>query len=150
LTRESLLAADPEKRPAMLEKFLREYIAGVLMLEPAQLDLQMPLNNLGLDSLMAIEIRNLIEVNLGVILSMTVLLQDPSVAELTTYLLDRMSEPSIKMAETNPVPQRELLGDPPIAEAAPLNAEAARNLLDNLDQLSDASVDRLLSELTGQ
>src|SRR5262249_10269418 len=59
-------AAAPGERRALVEAHVRWVVARVLGLTPDWLDAQRPLVDLGLDSLMAIELRNRIEVDLGV------------------------------------------------------------------------------------
>jgi NADPH:quinone reductase-like Zn-dependent oxidoreductase/acyl carrier protein len=88
--REELLSAPEDQRKELLESYLQEAIAKVLGLTAAKLNRQRSLLTLGLDSLMATEIRNRIEASLGVVLPVTTLLQGCSVAELTNELLDQL------------------------------------------------------------
>ncbi len=62
-----ILAATPKDREPLLESGLRELFARVLGFPAAKIDPQQPLYSLGLDSLMAVELRNRIEANLGVV-----------------------------------------------------------------------------------
>jgi NADPH:quinone reductase-like Zn-dependent oxidoreductase/aryl carrier-like protein len=94
LTREALLAVAPDQRQAMLESYLQEQVAKVLGLAPARLDRQRPLITLGLDSLMAVELKNRLEVNLSVVLPVATLLQGPSVTELAAELLKQVTDAS--------------------------------------------------------
>ncbi|HTK74403.1 MAG TPA: SDR family NAD(P)-dependent oxidoreductase, partial [Gemmataceae bacterium] len=61
LDRAAALAVPAPERPAVLESQLREQAARVLRLPAASLDAGVPLNHLGIDSLMAIELKNRIE-----------------------------------------------------------------------------------------
>ena len=45
-------------RQDLLVGYLQEQIANAVRMDPSQLDVQQPLNTLGLDSLMAVELRN--------------------------------------------------------------------------------------------
>ncbi|MBV9791263.1 MAG: SDR family NAD(P)-dependent oxidoreductase, partial [Chloroflexi bacterium] len=90
--RDQLLSLPPTERRAQLLDDLRRQVAGVLRLEPARLDVEQPLNTLGLDSLMAVELKNGIEASLRVSLPMVTFLQGPSIAQLTDEILDRLGD----------------------------------------------------------
>ncbi|MCA1615511.1 MAG: beta-ketoacyl reductase, partial [Acidobacteria bacterium] len=68
LAREAVLAAAPQERQALLQTYLREQLGRVLGVSPAKLDVRQPLNRLGLDSLMAVELKNRIEIDIGVLI----------------------------------------------------------------------------------
>ena len=65
--------------------------AKVLRLNIAQLDPQQPLNALGLDSMMASELKNRIDVCLNVNLAVVELLQGLSLAEIGLNLMPQLS-----------------------------------------------------------
>ncbi|MER6170903.1 SDR family NAD(P)-dependent oxidoreductase [Streptosporangium sp. NPDC001681] len=109
--------------PQELERALVEWVAGVLRTSPAAIDPKASLTRLGLDSLMAVELRNLLEARLGVRLPAPAFLDGPTVTELA----GRVSAH---------------LDDRPAGETDTRDPMAAR-----LDALSDAQVDALLDEL---
>jgi acyl carrier protein len=81
--------AVPRERESILTSHLRETlarVAGVGIAGP--LDPQQPLAELGLDSLMAIELRNSLAQSLGQPLPTTLLFDYPSLDALTRYLLN--------------------------------------------------------------
>jgi myxalamid-type polyketide synthase MxaB len=88
--REAILSAAPAERQARLEQYLRSQIAKVLELPADQFDLHEPLKALGLDSLMAIELKNLVEANLAVDIPAVKLLEGPSIAELAAVLAPQL------------------------------------------------------------
>jgi NAD(P)-dependent dehydrogenase (short-subunit alcohol dehydrogenase family)/acyl carrier protein len=88
--REELLHADPHDRRDLLESYLGEQVAKVLGHTTSKPARQKSLLTLGLDSLMATEIRNRIEASLGVVLPVTTFLQGCSISDLAGELLDQL------------------------------------------------------------
>ena len=91
LTRESLLAATPPERQQLLEIYLRDQVAKVLQLPAGSVDALQPLNKLGFDSLMALELLNRIETDLKITIPMAQFLQGRTVAQLTGLSLEKLS-----------------------------------------------------------
>ena len=91
---EALLAIEPgRRRRVLLESHLTQRVAQVLRLAPARVDVNKPLKSLGLDSLMALELRNRLEADLGLKLSATLVWNHPTVTALVPHLADRMGIP---------------------------------------------------------
>jgi len=140
LDREALNAAQPAERHLLLLSYLTEQVARVLGLSTAKLDVHQPLSNLGLDSLMAVELKNRIAVDLGVNVPMVKFLLGPSVEQAATILVDQLAAgastalPALSFA----VPQR---------EAASENGRSNGSELADVDQLSDDEVNSLLTDL---
>ena len=86
LTAERLRSSDAATRRQLLESFIRAELARVTGVAPAQLSLSQPLNTLGLDSIMAIEMKNRIESQTGLHLPVASLLQGPTVTELADQI----------------------------------------------------------------
>jgi aryl carrier-like protein len=108
------------------------------------LDVQQSLTALGLDSLMAIELKNRVELELGVRIPIITFLQGPSIAEFTSQVLDQLAEVlSVKSVVVVTPGQggQENDGNSLVDQA---NAE---QLLAELDSLSDEEVDSLLSRM---
>ncbi len=80
----------PEERVALLAAYLQRQIGQVLKLDPARIEPTRPLGALGVDSLAAVELRNLLERDLHVSLSATLVWNYPTVADLVPYLMGRM------------------------------------------------------------
>jgi amino acid adenylation domain-containing protein len=88
--------ADRPERKRLLESYLRDQVAAKFGLTPSNLDIELPLNHLGVDSLIALELRTQIERDLGIVVPVVQLLDAPSVADLA----DRLS--STGPAESDP------------------------------------------------
>ncbi len=82
-----LLAAPPAQRLALLQNFVADQVGGVFGVEPGQVDRATSLTSLGLDSLMAIDLINRMESELGVSVPMGNVLRGPSLDELAEMLL---------------------------------------------------------------
>ncbi len=93
LTGEKLGAASAAQRQPLIEAFLIEQTAHVLRCSPSKVDVQRPLTQLGIDSLMAVELKNRVEGDLGLTLPVTALLQGPSLAHLGARLMTQLPEP---------------------------------------------------------
>ncbi len=86
--RAALLAATTSSdRRALLEAFFTQQLSQVLGASPKHFDAQTPLASLGLDSLMAVELKNRVETTLGLQLPIATLLRSPRVGELVEELL---------------------------------------------------------------
>jgi acyl transferase domain-containing protein/acyl-CoA synthetase (AMP-forming)/AMP-acid ligase II len=120
ISRNMLLAAEPEERSLIVETYLRQHLARVTGLTTDELDPHQSLNTLGLDSLMAVELKNRIETNLQVVLSIGDLYRGMDMAGVASLILE------------------EIFGKQPAGE---LEAE---HLLENLDDIPDDQVDALL------
>lgn len=135
--RDALLAAEPRERQGLLEAYLREQLARVLGLSPANLDLHQPLNRLGLDSLMAVEMKNRIELDIGVLIPIVRLLQGPSLAQIAEQLARQL-----------------MVGDDAVDRpasastvAAPQSVALPEDLITRIDQMSDEEVESLLNSM---
>ncbi len=90
---EELLAAAPEERIALVTSFVTTELAKVLELDPEALPLDQPLNSVGLDSLMALELKNRVEVGVGINLPIVTLIQGPTIQQLAFEIVSRFEAP---------------------------------------------------------
>ncbi len=120
-----LAAAPASKQRGVLAQFVREQAVLVLGLDSAQtIDALLPLNQLGLDSLMAVELRNALARGADLTLPATLLFDYPTIDALVSYLLGRLD-----VAQA---------GQPPIA------AEPTGAADDDVARLSDEEAEALL------
>ena len=90
--RAEILAAEPGARFAMIETYLRAAAGQVLRIAPARLDLDLPVTRQGLDSLVAVELRNRVERELGVQLPLKTLLGGAGIAELAVSVAGQLAD----------------------------------------------------------
>ena len=92
LRAELLRLPDVRERRAALLSHLRQHLGDVLGLAPDAVDPDESLNNVGLDSLMALELKDALESAVGVRLAMEMLLQDPRVTDLVEVVLTGLGD----------------------------------------------------------
>ena len=85
---------------ARLESDLRGRLAAVLRTTPDRIETDRPIDTMGLDSLMAIELKNGLEADLGATLPLADLLRGPTVRGLADAVLARLSGPKPDAADT--------------------------------------------------
>jgi acyl transferase domain-containing protein/NADPH:quinone reductase-like Zn-dependent oxidoreductase/acyl carrier protein len=90
--RDALRGAAPEVQSELVQRHIREQVAGVLGSTAARVDIDKPLTALGLDSLMAVELQARIQHSAGVNVPVMALLHRRSVADLTRLLCDRLAD----------------------------------------------------------
>jgi len=83
---EAISKLEGEERKKALIELIRDRVAKVLATGAENLSVEQALNTMGLDSLMAIEMKNDIEASLKANLPMAFLLKGPSITQLADYL----------------------------------------------------------------
>lgn len=132
--RGELALAPSGARVAKLRDAIRKRVHSVLGLTPAsEIGLDQPLGELGLDSLLAVELRNALGTAIGERLPATLLFDHPTLEALTAHLGERLGLGAAASTQN---------GDEDAAAPAPDTID----LMDSLEGLSDEDVDRLLSE----
>jgi acyl transferase domain-containing protein len=90
-TREQLLAAPFDVRVEMLQDLLRRHTARVLRFTVPAIDVDQPLITMGIDSLMAVELKGHIERAIGTAIPLLQLIKGPSLSELARALAGAMA-----------------------------------------------------------
>ena len=99
LTPAALRALPAPERADRLGAFLRESAARVLGLATERLDIEVPLASLGFDSLMAVQLKNRVETDLRVTMTMIQFLQGPSVTRLAADVMAQLDAQPVAQAQ---------------------------------------------------
>jgi acyl carrier protein len=157
--RAALLAAPPHARRELAESYLRERISRVLGVPSERLDAHQSLNDLGIDSLMAVELRNHVQSQLGVSIPLAKLMQDPTLAQLAQVVLEQLDgapPPALAPAQPaipSPAPATAKATAQPAAASKTNSAPSAHSAAETLAQiheLSDDQVDALLRRMLSE
>lgn len=159
----TILAAEPAERQQLLVSCISEQVAKVLLTSASKLDIEQPLTALGLDSLMAVDLSNRINNELGVDIPTVKLIQGPSIAQLAAQVSEQLtqahssSSPSFARVVTSKLDeskagqidisnkvQTEELGQ----ILAKIDQLPGVDQLPDVDQLPNALVDALLDKLS--
>lgn len=144
LDRTALLGlAEPERRRS-IEHALQSKVAGVLGYSLVALEPSQSLSNLGLDSLMAVEIKNWIEIQLGVAVSLASFLGGTSIQALAAEISELLSGGANPLARDRV--KRHGGADSGTQNGA-VTADEAELLLARVQDLSEADIDLLLKRL---
>jgi hypothetical protein len=127
---QQIASAAADERPALVEARLQELAARVLRLERAKLDTQQPLSAFGMNSMMAIELKNRIDLTLGVTVAVVDLLQGFGIVQLAARLLPQI--------------EAQVAVEQPLDLDGPITAELAQKLTERID---DTTLAELLGEL---
>ncbi|ARU60274.1 hypothetical protein CBW65_03745 [Tumebacillus avium] len=98
LSREELLALPEAERAAALTRFLTGACAAVMGVTQKHIVPEQSLHALGMDSLMAVELKHRVEESFGVELTMGDVLDGPSVEELTALIQERIGQENVSDA----------------------------------------------------
>jgi acyl carrier protein len=141
--RSSLLDAPIDERtPMLIEKICEQIIRVMGLDESDTINPNQPLQELGLDSLMAVELRNILCALIGKQLPATLMFKYPTVSSLSTFLIqdmfpDEMGEGAAE-AETAKT------------EAAAVAQQQDEDEDDQLDDLSDEELAAMLAAELGE
>jgi acyl transferase domain-containing protein/acyl carrier protein len=128
-----LLAAPAESRRDLVLEHVRGEVASVLGLDPARVDVEQGLFDMGMDSLMAVDLKARLEAAVGQRLSATLTFNYPTVTALTGYLT------------------AEVLGVPPEPDPAAAHTTVRSPApAPTLDDLTEDELAMLLAEKLGR
>lgn len=114
-----ILQAPPEKRVEVAEQCVTQLISHTLGIPADRLDQERPLNELGLDSLMAVELINQLESDLEVRIPNSELMKNPTALQITDLVLRELRIKVQQQPEREAEIERLTLAGPPAEESAP-------------------------------
>jgi len=124
--RAKIEAAAPAERIEVIGHAVRDVVGSVLRVKAESLHAEQPLIDLGLDSLMAVEIENSLESSIGVALPPASLMRARTIGQIATLIAEHMGGSSITPSKVTAIPE------------SPDKVD--------LDALSDEQIDRLLGD----
>ena len=123
----------PTSAIGVIVQAVQDVVGSVLRVKPDTLRDDQPLTDLGLDSLMGVEIENLIESSIGVTLPPTSLMRARTIGQIAVLISGHIGG--------------EVAGDSAKPEAAPAEAEESIEVSEiDLDSISDEDLDRLMED----
>src|SRR5690606_16085496 len=105
--------ASPDKRPEIIQQAVLDLVGGVLRVKPESLRADQPLTDLGLDSLMAVEIETSLEGSLGVALPPASLMRARTIKQIVELICEHLAASS--------TPKEAPPSEPPPAEDVDLD-----------------------------
>lgn len=130
-TAAQIRAAQPQQKLEMIRNLVSRKASSLLGIEPENIETYRPLVEMGLDSLMAVELRNWIESRIEIDLPISQLMRSGSIDQLAESIAQDVTKGTKTSVET----EKEISGD------------QAAELLDQLSELPDAEVDALLNQM---
>ena len=103
--REKVESAEPAQREQLVSDFIRIILAKGLRSDPTKLDMNEPLTNLGLDSLISIELLNQLETDLQVDININDLQEETTGLKLTQTVLQTIFGSSHEPTQVSPLVQ---------------------------------------------
>lgn len=129
--------APAEERTAIVTAHLRDVTARVLQFDAAGFGEQEPLTSLGMDSMMAIEIKHRIEATLRVDISVLELLQGATITGLAARVLSTLQSGPAESGSAESGP----------AESGPAESDLVEEIERLIAQVPGSDIEQILSEL---
>ena len=134
---EDLKKSSQSDHKNLLTAYFRKLISGILGLKVTDLDPDVPLNSIGLDSLMAIELKNRVNIELGVDLNLVRYMESTNIFSLADELIEMLANKTGISQDMN--------GNSKETAREISEEEKARMLLENIDNLSEEEIEKLLN-----
>jgi NADP-dependent 3-hydroxy acid dehydrogenase YdfG/acyl carrier protein len=144
-----LLDLEPDARPAAITVILTELLATTLQTTPEKIDCDLSLLNMGVDSLMAMDLQSAIEKRLAVKVSTLELMKGNTLMQLAQHVALKISSPGAaepdRMSSNSSVKQPDQPG-----LSTEFDLEQAEKIIPRLNDLTDEEVDGLIEKMMAQ
>ena len=141
----------PSERKRAVRRFVVDQIAQILCVATAEVDTRAPFQNLGFDSLMAVELRNRLERSLRMRLSTTVMFAFPTAEALADGLLERLeADAPAEAPPAEPPPQVPPQEPEPATDPEPAYATGANGAEHQDDDVEGLDEDALAAMLADE
>lgn len=135
-----------EQRETLLT-YLQSRVAAALHMSIEQINVEQPLNTLGMDSLTAVEIKNRIERDLKVVVSVVKFLDGYSVVDFADVIATDLTQKTTERADTTTTPAAPTQSKPMQAPTEQDDSNLSAAILQQVDALLANDVDALLLQL---
>ncbi len=146
-----LLDTPVSARIPILQAYFQQLAARTLRMPVDQIDIQKPAVNLGMDSMHAIEIKGNIEADLGFEVEVTQFMDGLSLADLAVFSARKLDDVAEKIRENT---SNKNITQPSSEKVKPdlntITPDQARELLVDIDKLSEEEVEKLLEILANE
>ncbi len=115
---DAVMAVEPAERQKFLEGHIREQLARVLGTSASKVEVDKPLINLGLDSLMAVEIGTRMQSELGVSIPPVKFMEGLTTAGMAQYLVEQLSGDRLQVSSPTISPEEVKRAEFALAQAA--------------------------------
>lgn len=139
---QQLLVLPDEARAAAVANVLVELLAKVMDTAPTKIDRSASLPNMGMDSLMAMDLQAAIETTFGVKIQMLALMKGNNIEQLAVQIAASIAEERAAAGNARPATQARV-----DARLRELDIDGAELMIATLDDLQDDEVDRMLASL---
>jgi myxalamid-type polyketide synthase MxaB len=121
---DSLQPLDAGGRVERLRDYFATELARIMGIDKDSLELDQPLNEIGMDSLLAMELKNNLERRLDFSLPMTAFMEGPSITKLASHASKAISTGGAEAADSIALPESDLRTWSPIVRMSPLEGAA--------------------------
>lgn len=148
LSPQDVMSASTQDRPQILAMYIHNEVAKLLGIEISKLDKDSSLINLGLDSMMAIQLRNILKGNMKVNIPMVQFMEGLTVSRLTMQVEEQLNEIcSPATTESTSSETTESINKIDSEKQQENEKSNAEQVLENLDRLEDDEVNSLLNSI---